>query len=123
MELRYGLHYMLTERCHELSLIPRRLYYLYKSDHHALLPSVVERPAAILADAYYFGVLGLAVVGLRGVSSVPLARVLPFTIAFFSIVHGVLFFGEPRYHAPLVPIFAILAARGAARALATPVQG
>ena len=30
----------------------------------------------------------------------------------FTFVHGVLFFGDPRYHAPLVPVFSILAAVG-----------
>jgi len=38
--------------------------------------------------------------------------VLPLTIAYVTFMHGVFFFGDPRYHAPLVPVFAILAAAG-----------
>src|SRR5262249_31774935 len=37
---------------------------------------------------------------------------LPLTLAYVLFVHGVLLYGEPRYHAPLLPVLAVLAARG-----------
>ena len=42
----------------------------------------------------------------------PSALVLPLTVAYVTVLHGVVFFGDPRYHAPLVPVFSILAAVG-----------
>jgi 4-amino-4-deoxy-L-arabinose transferase-like glycosyltransferase len=116
VELRYGLRYMLTHPVHELSLIPRRLYYLYATDHSGL--QGYGAWAAPWGDAYYYVVVLLALFGLRGTLAAERARILPFTIIFFSVIHGVLFTGEPRFHAPLIPIFAILAARGVARLLA-----
>jgi hypothetical protein len=34
-------------------------------------------------------------------------------IAYFSALIGVLFFGDPRYHAALIPVFCLLAAPAA----------
>jgi 4-amino-4-deoxy-L-arabinose transferase-like glycosyltransferase len=134
-ELRYAVRYALTHPWHELTLIPRRVFYLYEHDHHALLPATPPRRlsvggravgpdldvlAATLADVWFFGVLLLALAGLRRVrDAAPAAWLLPLTIAYFTLLHGVLFFGDPRYHAPFVPVLAILAAaavrpRGAA---------
>ena len=116
VELRYGLKFMLTHPVRELTLIPRRLYYLYSTDHSGL--QGYGEWAAPWGDAYYYVVIVLAIFGLRGTIAAHRARILPFTIIFVSFIHGVLFTGEPRFHAPLVPIFAILAARGIERLLA-----
>ena len=114
LELRYGLKYMLTHPRHEIELIPHRLFLFYAGDHHGIVPGKGSAAAEAIADGYYLLILLLAVPGLRGTIADRRARVLPFTIAYFSFLHGVVFFGDPRYHAPLVPIFAILAPRGAA---------
>jgi 4-amino-4-deoxy-L-arabinose transferase-like glycosyltransferase len=135
-ELRYAVRYALTHPWHELTLIPRRIGYLYEHDHQALVPttpprrlSVAGKPmgpdldalAARVADVYFFGVLLLALAGLPRVlrAADGTAWVLPLTVAYFMLLHGVLFFGEPRYHAPLVPIFSILAAGVVGRRLGT----
>jgi len=111
LELMYGLRYMVTHPWHELTLIGPRLLMLYGGEDHGTPPKGFERVVGAVADPYYFVVLALAVIGLRGTLSDRRARVLPFTFAYFTLLHGVLFFGGPRFHAPLVPILTILAAR------------
>lgn len=96
----------------------RRGPSLYAHDHYALLPGSLSARRHVLAvryaDAYFFASVALALVGL--VAAFPLASpsalVLPLAIAYVTLMHGVLFFGDPRYHAPLVPVFSILAAVG-----------
>jgi hypothetical protein len=36
-------------------------------------------------------------------------------VAYIAVLHGVLFVGDPRYHAPLYPVFALLAGEGLVR--------
>jgi 4-amino-4-deoxy-L-arabinose transferase-like glycosyltransferase len=130
LELRYGLRYLLTHPRHELTLIPKRIYYLYEHDHHALIPATPPRRLrlggepvgpnldtlmAAVADLYYFAVVLFALVGLpRAARAADVsAWVLLLSIAYYTLLHGVLFFGDARYHAPLVPVFCVLAALGA----------
>jgi 4-amino-4-deoxy-L-arabinose transferase-like glycosyltransferase len=123
-ETRYALRYMLTHPGHELRLIPRRLYYLFENDHYHLatvpasrLPLRLYTVLSSVADAYFFAVLAFAIAGLATLRSLrdPSALVLPLTVVYILVMHGVLFFGDPRYHAPLVPVFSILAAAGLER--------
>ena len=111
-EVRYALGYMVTHPRQELGLVPRRVYYLYAGDHHAL----PRRHVLVVryADAYFFATVAVALVGVAAafLRASPSALVLPLTIAYVTFMHGVLFFGDPRYHAPLVPVFSILAAVG-----------
>jgi 4-amino-4-deoxy-L-arabinose transferase-like glycosyltransferase len=130
VHLRYGAHYLLTHPWHEVTLIPRRLYYLFVHDHHVWLMHreavviggtpvgpVFDRVVRTVSDLYFFGVLGLALVGLPSAlrAAHPAALVFPMTIAYFLLLHGVIFFGGVRYHAPLVPVFSLLAAVGLQR--------
>jgi hypothetical protein len=130
-DLRHGLEFMLTHPGRELALVPKRLYHLFRDDHFALRFSTVRyrgeesgawhrrrrtrqeiEKAARLADLCFFGVLTLAVLGLTRVFT-PAARrglVVPLTPLFFVFAHGVVFWGDPRFHAPFVPMLAILAA-------------
>jgi 4-amino-4-deoxy-L-arabinose transferase-like glycosyltransferase len=130
VDLRYGARYLLTHPRHELTLIPRRLYYLFAHDHHvwsmhrdavviggAPVGPVLDRIVRGVSDLYFFGVLALALVGLPSVlrAAHPAALVLPLTVAYFLLLHGVIFFGGVRYHAPLIPVFSLLAAVGLQR--------
>jgi len=66
-----------------------------------------------LANAFWFTGLVFAGVGLA-VSRAQLrgpAAVLPLTVALWTFGHLV-FFGDPRYHYPIVFVFALLGARG-----------
>jgi 4-amino-4-deoxy-L-arabinose transferase-like glycosyltransferase len=128
-ETRLALTYMLSHPLRELSLVPRRWLHLVKHDHTGLTWStprgeggVPLRPVvseawdariAAAADAVFFAWLLLAAWGLRGCFGGPAERLLlPLSLAYFLLLHGVLFTGDPRFHAPLYPVLAVLAASG-----------
>ena len=120
-ELRYGVRYLLGHPRRELASIAPRLGYLYGSDHHPLSDhgsSRVHRAAIWGADLFFFAVLILALLGVpETVRPLGSRLVLPATVLCVTTVHGVLFFGDPRYHAPLAPVLALLAVVGAQRVL------
>jgi hypothetical protein len=121
--LREATSYMLTHRAKELSLIPKRLAFLYRHDHAAVdwigrreLPvgeSTLDR-LRTASGVYYFAALGLAVVGVwywwRGRRE--FVFVLLGIIVCLSALIGALFFGDQRYHALLIPVICLLAAPG-----------
>jgi hypothetical protein len=115
-------------------LIPRRLYHLFEHDH-AALPWITPKPEpgkkkppvfgprpdralSLLADGAFFAVLALALAGARRSFSRrrPAALVLPLSVAYVTLLHGVLFAGDPRFHAALLPALSILAATALLRA-------
>jgi 4-amino-4-deoxy-L-arabinose transferase-like glycosyltransferase len=128
---RYALRYWVTHPLEEMRQIPRRLYNFYEHDHWAFmgLGRTVTNPRtgrqhkrlfgrrrdaklAFVADAYFFTMLGLGVVGVIA-SIVGGGRdrwTLPLAAAYFQVLHGIVFHGAERFHAPLVPILAVLAA-------------
>jgi 4-amino-4-deoxy-L-arabinose transferase-like glycosyltransferase len=116
-----GLRYMRTHRLHELSLFPRRLYFLYRNDHYASdlfyrrpdAPSgaTLERLSTV-ADAYYYVTIAWAALGLvlwwrhyRGLALLFLGQV-----AALSLLVGVLYAGVERYHLQLLPLLCLIAA-------------
>jgi hypothetical protein len=119
--MRDGLRYMVTHPVKELSLIPRRLYFLYRHDHAAI--NLVERrevsvDAATLdrlrtaADAYYFALIAWSVLGVclwwharREVAVLVIGLALS-----LSALIGLLYAGVDRYHASLVPFMSLAAA-------------
>jgi 4-amino-4-deoxy-L-arabinose transferase-like glycosyltransferase len=129
-ETRRALVYLVTHPLRELSLVPRRWLHLFKHDHTGLTWStprgaggVPLRPVvsdawdtviADVADGVFFALLLLAAWGLRRcLGAVPAERLLlPLTLLYFLLLHGVLFTGDPRFHAPLYPVLAVLAAAG-----------
>jgi 4-amino-4-deoxy-L-arabinose transferase-like glycosyltransferase len=133
-EVRRALAYAWHNPRRELRLIPRRLYHLYKHDH-AALPWVTPKPEpgrkklpifgprsdralSLLADGAFFTVLALALAGAwrSFARRRPAALVLPLSVAYVTLLHGVLFAGDPRFHAALLPAFSILAASALLRA-------
>src|SRR5262245_52800957 len=129
-DVRSALAWMLSHPGEELALVPKRLFHTLKHDHYALplttrtrvdLASgarVTElRPRksllglARLADLYFFGLLLLAAIGATRVFSRAArgALVVPLGVLFLLVAHGVVFWGDVRFHAPFVPLFAILA--------------
>jgi 4-amino-4-deoxy-L-arabinose transferase-like glycosyltransferase len=116
-----GLRYMRTHPLHELSLFPRRLYFLYRNDHYASdlffrkpsSPSsaTLERLSTV-ADAYYYMTIAWAALGFvfwwrhnRGFALLFLGQ-----IAALSVLVGVLYAGVERYHAQLLPLVCLIAA-------------
>jgi hypothetical protein len=65
-----------------------------------------------VADGYFYALLSLALVGVW--FSIAASRtsfwVVPLTFAYFNVAHGILFPASARYHAPMIPFLALLAA-------------
>ncbi len=117
---REALQYWATHPSHEAGLVPRRLFELYRHDHDAIdwLPTE-DRPLSEtaldalrwLSDVYY-GVIALAAIAgavLWWRANRAYAVLLLGLIAYVSALIGLVFFGDQRYHAVLVPAFALLA--------------
>jgi 4-amino-4-deoxy-L-arabinose transferase-like glycosyltransferase len=123
-QMREGIEYMVTHPIHEIKLIPKRIYHLYREDRVVLdwaedADGVILNPfrdevLSTLANGYFFAVLGLALVSApRWLSRRnPAAVFLLLTVAYYTLLHGFLFIGNPRFHAPLLPVFSIMAATG-----------
>lgn len=127
--IRESLSYIRKHPGRELQLVPQRFAAFYRGDRGALAWNRVPNGAGaqelsagaagrlgVLSDAYYYAVLGAAVLGLpfwarrlRGRHVLLLGPVIA-----YSAVWALLFTSEARYHFPLLPIFALLAAIGLA---------
>ena len=132
--LREGLEWMLSHPGRELALVPARWLALFRHGHagldwaqphpgaseppdevpRALLGPDADRALAAISDLSFFLLLAFAAAGVPGTwaRGGAGALALPLSVAYVLFVHGVLFYGEPRYHAPLLPVLALLAARG-----------
>jgi 4-amino-4-deoxy-L-arabinose transferase-like glycosyltransferase len=120
--LREGLKFMFTHPGREVELTASKVRGLYEDDEEALR-GIPNRQAgetiphagriADVANAYYFAVLALAGGGLlvwlrrpRSALILPLLAVAVFTLGQLP------FFTDPRFHYPMLPAFALLAAAG-----------
>jgi 4-amino-4-deoxy-L-arabinose transferase-like glycosyltransferase len=121
-ETREALGYMFDHPGRIVALMPAKVYHLYSGDlgplpwirpglGRLLSEDGIRRLSAVI-NAYYFAVLALAVVGVRnfGPFQGRGAVVLPIIVAWVTVVHAGLFFGDNRFHAPLLPVFSIMAA-------------
>jgi hypothetical protein len=116
-----ALHYAVTHPGRELSLVPRRVFYLYENDHtaaewvgHYELPvgeATIDRLRDV-SDAYYYatGLLALAGVWLWWRSRREASLLLAGTVLYLTALMGIVFFGTPRYHAGIIPVLCLLAA-------------
>jgi len=130
-EVRRAVRYMLSHPLRELSLVPHRWRELFAHDHEALtwaaprgsrgeivgpvFGDVWDRRVARLADVVFYAVALLALAGLPACfdSRRPQRLLLPGTLLYTLFLHGILFAGDARFHAPLYPTLAILAPAGA----------
>ena len=106
----------------EAKLVFLRGYHTVKNDHDGLLasesyganpfvPSALRRVLEIVADAYFFVAL---VLGLLAVPAF-VGRHRPWRLFFLLAaaafaVQPLIFFGDPRFHVPVLPFVAVLAA-------------
>ncbi|MGB2695410.1 MAG: glycosyltransferase family 39 protein [Dehalococcoidia bacterium] len=117
-----GLSYALTHPSDEFALMFKKLFWLYYSDEEGLkwneghggqefLSDHVRQGLFTLSNVYYFAVLGFFVLGIPLWLTLdkPGALLLVSLIAYWTALH-IVFFGDPRFHAPIVPIIALLAA-------------
>jgi 4-amino-4-deoxy-L-arabinose transferase-like glycosyltransferase len=123
-----ALRYALSHPLRELSLIPRRLFFLFQHDHAGLdwaipqgapvagaagmISGSIDRVLGAIASVFFWVVCGLAMVGGWARRRDTGVQILIVTVGYFVVLHGVLFVGNPRYHAPLYPVLAVLAAIG-----------
>ena len=128
---REGLEFALKHPAREIELAARKVFFLYYSDHAALAwtdahgerPFLAERTRDALAgisNVYYFSVMALAAAGItlwllrRSWRADAVGVLLVSVVVYFTLVH-VAFFADPRFHAPLMPIFCVWAATAIAR--------
>ncbi|MEX2245508.1 MAG: glycosyltransferase family 39 protein [Dehalococcoidia bacterium] len=122
--MRKGLAYIVTHPIDEIRLSGAKVRALYEADSTALDwnsrysdefygPPSVAAWLRGLANGYWFAALVLAGAGLaasrthlRGAIGV-----LPLTVLAWTAMH-ILFFGDSRFHYPIVFTFALLGARG-----------
>ncbi len=116
--LSFAVHHPLTE-----AVLPfKKLYWLYYNDEeglkwndghggHPFLGENVRQGLLLLSDGYYFAILGFVVLGLPRWLTLrhPGRLLLLCVIAYWTAVHLV-FFGDPRFHLPVLPLIAIGAA-------------
>ncbi len=120
---RQAIRFALEQPLTELQLLPKKLFYLYYHDEEGLRwndghggqPWMAPRLWEALrwtSNAYYYAVLALFAAGLALSSRqrrTPSLALVASTIVYWTAVHLV-FFGDPRFHAPAMPLFAVFAA-------------
>lgn len=118
---RESIEYAVTHPLRELELIPRRFYYLYRSDETAVtwlqsnrpsLDEVDEERFITLTNAYYFAILGWALLGLPLWFSLRDGRrlLLLLSVLYYTALYCLLFVGHERYHFPIMPVVSLMAA-------------
>jgi hypothetical protein len=125
LALREGLEYMVTHPMRELELAVTKVRALYESDATALdwnkrfrsdefvISQNSEDALRVLANGFWFAMLiasGVALLAARTMRTGS-AGTLVLLVLAWTATH-VLFFGDPRFHYPVVFVFAILGARG-----------
>ncbi|MDI6858281.1 MAG: glycosyltransferase family 39 protein [Dehalococcoidia bacterium] len=120
--LREGLKFMFTHPWREAQLSATKIRALYEDDEDALRwihhPDI-SRPVPFLkvisdvANAYYFAAIAAAGLGLLCWSRRPQGLLLlPLLIVAVFTAGQLLFFATSRFHLPMLPSFALLAATG-----------
>jgi 4-amino-4-deoxy-L-arabinose transferase-like glycosyltransferase len=125
LALRKGLAYMFTHPTAELQLAGTKVRAMYESDATALdwnagyqrgfyASESTEESLRGMANAFWFGALACAGIGLLASRArlTDLAGILPVTVLLWTATH-LLFFGDARFHYPVVFAIALLGARGA----------
>lgn len=127
---RDGLSYAFTHPRREVELTFKKLYWLYYRDDEAVLWSEAhyDRPFLQrdvrqrlfdLSNRYYYAVLALCALGIAGPFSARAASrsLLVALLAYWTLVH-LAFFADPRFHAPALPVMALLAGGAVQKAAA-----
>ena len=103
----------------EITLVPRKLYYLYRGDASAV-QWIQTRPVlgqervdwfTTVSNSYYYAVGGWILLSLPAWWRLrdPKRLLLILTVLYFSLIFGMAFVGDPRYHFALVPAAVVLA--------------
>ena len=123
--IRDALDFIVHNPGEEARLLAKKAYHLFREDAIGLVwieangtrdsvPQSSEEQLATVANAYYFVVLGwVALTVPFWFSLSDRRRLLLLVLLLVWTGNHLVFIPNPRYHFPLVPIFAILAAQGA----------
>ena len=119
-----AIQWVLDNPGRELSLILPRVAFLYRNGRAAYLwGRVVEGDKTLplydptwderlmtASDWHFYALLVLGLAGMLTprLRAAPWHLVLFFTIAWVTVLHGVVLFGDPRFHFPLLPVLATL---------------
>lgn len=117
-----AIEWALDHPLEEFKLVFSRLALLYRADKSGVEWIQSNKPwfgregadrLIAFSNAYYHVLLGLAAVGApawwaMGNGRKVLVALLP--IAYYTLMFGVLFVGNDRYHVPILPFVAVLAA-------------
>lgn len=121
--LRRGLQFMLTHPRDEVRLTAQKIRDLYRSDHVGLdlvegggkrefIRDSVRAALDHIADGFYFGVLAASGLALAIATRRRDGTVLvPVAVIGLWTAGSALFFGDPRFHFPVIPVFCLIAGR------------
>lgn len=120
--IRRATRFVQDHPLHEARLVFLRAYHTIKNDHDGLatsesygsnrfIPSGLRRTLEIAADLYFFAALALALLAVPTFVRRDRPWHLFFLLAMVALaVQPVIFFGDPRFHVPVLPFLAVLAA-------------
>jgi 4-amino-4-deoxy-L-arabinose transferase-like glycosyltransferase len=105
----------------DIKIIPRKLFALYEDDEASMqwiqltevtIPSRSGAFFGALASVYYWVALLVAAVGARAWFSLrePGKALLVGAVLYWTLIFGVVFFGDHRFHFPIIPILSLWAA-------------
>ena len=129
---RQALHLAFRDLPGTIKLIPRKLFHLFSRDTWSVgwaqmtrvprpLPPRLKLLLGGIAEAYYVTAMGMAVLAL---ADPWVRRVIPSAIlaviVYWIAVH-LIYFGEDRFHTPIVPLVAVLASLKVATLVRTRV--
>lgn len=133
--LRKAISFALSHPVTEIGLSLRKAYWLLYTDadglfaaesygHDPFIPDNLQSALRYWADAWYFGATGWALL------SAPLVilsrdgrRAAIVVVAAYVLAIPIVFFGDPRFHYPAVPLMTIVAGAGAVAVARAAVRG
>ncbi len=103
----------------EITLVPRKLYHLYRDDSRSVqwiqakpvMGQEAEDWWTTVCNGYYYAVGGWLLLSLPAWWCLrdPRRLLLMLTVLYFSFIFGAVFVGDPRYHFALIPAAVVLA--------------
>jgi hypothetical protein len=125
-----GMSYIKNHPVRTILLWPKKLFYLYRSDvdgfyySMGMMPDLSSRMQyvylglRIFTEIYYFLMIGLAAIGLTAIlrSRIRSQFLGIYVILYFTAI-CLVFFGNARYHFPVMPWLAMYAGIGGASIL------
>jgi len=120
-EIRRALSFMVHNPSKELDLVPKKLKHFYQRDsrpldlirlHTYALSDNKKDFLSNVANVYYYGAAGLALLGLPLWFSLrnPKKLLIAAFVLYYSFLFGFVFIGEERLHAAVIPALSLLAA-------------